>query len=99
MLEPIMTPEVKAMLPKVLLVVLSLITAILVGVIIDEWLNIRAIQKDIDARKKLNRKIEAELDEMRKKARQTFCAEQKATRLAQLRKLLPISGCLWHNND
>lgn len=93
------------MMPKIVVCLLSLAAAVLLGVIIDEWLQIRAIEKDIEKRKKHVQDMLAAYNDpfrhkhaaVRNEARQQLLAEQKKEQARGLRKLLPFSGCLWHS--
>lgn len=91
------------MMPKAIVLLLSLAAAALLGVIFDEWLQIRAIEKDIKKRKKhVQDMISAYNDPVRhasvRNEVQRLLAEQKKEQARGLRKLLPLSGCLWHSN-
>lgn len=92
--------KVTPMLPKatlsVVIISLALAAAVLLGIVIDEWLQIRDVEKDMKRRREKVEKLIADLKTSASEPQ--HCAEKAKEQKKQLRRLLPLSGCLWHNS-
>ena len=90
--------DIQPMLPKLTACAISFLlviaAAVLLGIVLDEWLQIRRLEKDMKQRREKIEKLIAAQNE----SRQQELAEQTAKQKKSLRQLLPLSGCLWHNS-